>query len=187
MSAKPKGHEKSAIRLEEAVWDIENGLDLLRSTDRGGYISYKDPGETGVLLKMDGTLILSFPSKKECEMRFGEIKKKLSKASASLPKMVFESLKLERYRISRKVKGKLADIAPANLTKFLKENPQEIQYEPRKFSFEFVDPANATNFVKITLDTKTEEEKLMLDITVESNKIKDAQDTIKEVEGLIGK
>jgi hypothetical protein len=187
MTAKPKEHEKSAIRLDATTWDIENGLDLLPSTDRKGYISYRDPGETGVLLKMDGTLTLSFPTIKECESRFEEITKKFSEASGALPPLVFEPLHLERYRISRKVKGKLADVAPSDLTNFFKDNPQRIQYEPKKISFEFIDPASPINFIKITFDTKADEEKLMLDITVESNKIKDAQDTINEVEGLIGK
>jgi len=185
MISKPKGKETSAIQLSQDIWKVEDELDLLYSSAKNAYASYTDPGETGILLKIDGTLVLSYPSEKECKEKFAEMTKKLAKSTV-LSAFKYDKLELERYKISKKIEGRLEDIAPKELINFLCSKKQEIQYDPKKISFEFLDPKSKTNFIKITFDSIIGK-KLLLDVGVESNEVQYARKTFQKIEILIKK
>ena len=186
MVAQPKGKEASAILLSQDIWKVENELDLIFSSAKNAYESYKDPGESEILLKTDGTLVLSYPSEKQCKEMFEAMKAKLSKTKA-IPSMKYGDLMLEKYKISKKMQGNLEDIAPQDLVAFLRGREREPLYDPKKISYEFIDPRNAKNFIKITFDKVMEEKKLLLDVIVESSDVSYAKKTIKEIEGLLEK
>ncbi len=186
MITKPKGKEASAVQLSQDIWKVEDELDLLYSPAKNAYESYADPGEAGILLKIDGTLVLSYPSAKECHEKFKDIKERLAKSTV-LSTIKYEELELGKYKISKKMQGKLEDVAPKELTAFLRGKEQEICYDPKKISYEFVDRKIQRNFIKIVFDKVMDEEKLLLDVTVESNKVEYGKETIKKIQSLIGK
>lgn len=185
MIAKPKGEETSAINLSQNIWKVEEELDLLFSSVKNAYESYIDPGESGILLKNDGTLVLSYPSKEKCIEKFAEMKKRLAETRV-VPQIAYSEPELDRYEISKKMQGKLEDVAPQDLINFLRGEKQEILYDPKKITYEFIDPKNQKNFIKIMF-VKEVEKKLLLDVTVESNKVEYAKETIKQIESLFEK
>jgi hypothetical protein len=187
MVAKPKGMEASAIQLSQNIWKVEEELDMLYSSAKNVYETYVDVGESGAILKTDGTLVLSYPSEKECMQKFEEMKTKLAKTTV-LPTIKYEKLELEKYKISKKVQGKLEDIASKELIAFLSGEKEQIRYDPRKISYEFADQTGGKNFVRIIFDKVLEEEgKLRLDVTVESNNVEYAKKAITQIESLLSK
>lgn len=186
MVAKPKAKEASAIQLSKNIWMIEDELDLLYSPAKNAFESYGDPGESKLLLKIDGTIVLNYPSEKECHKKFEDLEGRLAKSKV-IPKMEYEKPELEKYKISKKIQGNLEDVAPEDLIAFLRGPQKKIQYDPKKISYEFIDPKNQKNFVRIIFDREMGEEKLLLDVTVESNDVKYARETMKEIESLLGK
>ena len=184
MVANPKGREASAILLSQDIWKVEDSLDLIYSSVKNAYSTYTEPGESETLLKTDGTLIFSYPTMEECKEKFEIMKKKLSKTEV-IPTIKYDKLELEKYKIFKKMQGSLEDVTPKGLVDFLRNGEKETQYDPKKISYEFVDPETQKNFIRITFDKVTETKKLLLDVTVESNKVEYAKKTIKEIEALL--
>lgn len=189
MVAKPKGSENAAIQLTQNIWKIEDALDMLFSYTKKGYETYKEEGESGILIKTDGTLICEFPSEKICQERFTSIMKKLVE-SKFLSTLQYDKLELETYKISKKIEGKLEDVAPAALITFLRKPKKEAGqkvYEPDRICYEFLDKESHINFIKINFNRVAETENLLLDVSVESNDVKYAKDTISQVQKILKK
>lgn len=184
MVAKPKGD--AAIQLTQNIWKIEDELDMLFSYARNGYETYKEEGESGILLRTDGVLIIRFPSEKMCREKFESIKKKIAKSQV-LSILRYGKLTLEKYKITKKVEGKLEAIVPKALINFLHKPQQKLSYEPERIFFEFFDSDSHKNFVRITFDKVNGTNKLMLDVSVESNDVKYAKETIQKVQALLKK
>jgi hypothetical protein len=186
MATKPKGFESSAIQLTKDIWKIEDELNMIYSSAKKAYESYGDLEDTGALLKIDGTLVVKFSSEKECKSKFKELKDKMT-GSSVLPAMNYGSLKLETYKITKQVQGKLEDVTPKALVDFLRGQKQKVVYDPKRIFFEFQDPKNNKNFIRITFDKVGEGETLLLNVTVESTDISYARETIKAIQGILRK
>lgn len=186
MVSKPKGKAASAIQLSQDIWRVEDELDLLYSSARNAYVSYKETGKSETLLGIDGTLQVYYPSEEDCKKKFEEMKKKIKKAG-TLPKLVYDELTLKSYRISKKIQGKLEDVIPNSLLEFLTEEAKEKKYDPKQVSFEFAEKQEQKDFIKVTFDKAMKGDKLLLDLTVESNDASYAKRTIKQVEQIIKK
>jgi len=186
MAAKPKGKENTAIQLTQNPFKIEDELDMLFSYTQNGYETYKEEGESGTLLKTDGTVVTKFPSEKLCRENFEALKRKMSK-SGTFASLQYSDLTLEAYKIGIKIEGKLEYVAPKALIDFLCNARQEVKYDPERIFFEFLDSKQHKNFVRITFDKIKGQKTLLLDVAVESNDPKYAQKTIKKVQEILKK
>jgi hypothetical protein len=186
MIAEPKQKEKSAIQLTQDIWKIEEELDMLYSSAESSYKSYGEEGESGILLKTDGTLIIRFPSEKTCLKKFEAINKKIV-ASKTLAQMRYEKPKLKKYKVTKKIEGKLEEIIPKALIDFLRNPKHKCKYDPEHIVFEFLDSQTSKNFVRIIFDRVDNTNNLLLDVTVESNDVEYAKATIKKLETLLKK
>jgi|SRR5271157_2064501 len=179
MKAQPRTPE--GINLTEDIWKIEEKLGLLYSSVRKAYVSYSEPGESGIELRINGTLFLKFPNKKLCEEKFEEMTNRISKKKV-LQGVVYQPLELESYKLSKRIQGKIDEVVPQGLLAFINE---EKKYDPRQVTFEFVDRDEERNFIKIKFDRSTSADKLLLDVAVESNEVKRAKASMKKIEGII--
>lgn len=187
MVAKPKGGENAAIQLTQNIWKIEEALDMLFSYTKKGYETYREEGESGILIKTDGTLICQFPSEKACEEKFDLIKQKLAE-SKFLAVLKYDELKLETYKISKKIEGKLEDVAPEALIDFLRNPKEKVGqkvYDPERIYFEFYDRDSHKNFVRINFNRVEGTNNLLLDVAVESNHVEYAKETIYKVQEIL--
>lgn len=183
MLAKPRGFESSAIQLTQNIWKTEQELDMIYSSAKKAFESYSDPGDTGLMLQVDGTLVMKYATEEECLRKFEQLKKKI--ASSSLPKIKYSKPSVETFKITKRVEGSLEKVVPSSLIKFLRGPSEKVKYDPRRIFYEFSDPNNTKNFVKITFDRASDATKLLLDIVVESNTVPYARTTVRKVEKLL--
>jgi hypothetical protein len=179
MKATPEG--ALSINLKEEPWKIENEFDSLWSGVDNAFILLGLPEDQKILLKADGVLIFECPNTDECNGQYKIMKKKIQKSKLFQAVKWPETLDFEKYTVKTSIIGSLCNIVPTAFSSFLSNEKIKASYEPRRINFEFFDPNNDKNFIRIYFNSEHHKNQPLIDISVESNIKKHADETMNEI------